>query len=111
MLAVALATYYAYQRVTEELVVGRNRDVTRLSASQLSSDLTTYSDILASLARTADLSSGDSSRQAVALKQAGNRLVVFDAGVVVLDQHGRVAAAEPVRPDVAGQDWSDRSYF
>src|SRR5512135_3527054 len=100
MLAVAMVTYYAYQRVTEELVVGRNRDVTRLSASQLSSDLTTYSDILASLARTTDLTSGSPARQDAALKQAGNRLVVFDAGVVILDQHGRVAAAEPARPDI-----------
>jgi PAS domain S-box-containing protein len=111
MLAVALTTFYAYQRVTEELVVGRNRDVTRLSAGQLSADLTNYSDILASLARTADLSSGDPSHQAAALKQASNRLVVFDAGVVILDQHGRVTAAEPERPDIMGQDWSDRSYF
>ncbi len=111
MLAVALTTYYAYQRVTEELVVGRNREVTRLSASQLSSDLTNYVDILASLARTANLSSGAPSQQAAALKQASNRLVVFDAGVVILDRQGWVTAAEPERPDIVGQDWSDRRYF
>jgi PAS domain S-box-containing protein len=111
MLAVALTTYYAYQRVTEELVVGRNRDVTRLSAGQLSADLSGYSDTLASLARTPELSSGDPPQQAAALRQASNRLVVFDAGVVVLDQRGRVVAAEPERPDIIGQDWSGRSYF
>ncbi len=111
MLAVAVTIYYAYQRVTEELVVGRNQDVTRLSASQLSSDLTSSGDILASLARTADLSSDNPPRQAAALKQASNRLVVFDAGVVVLDERGRVAAAEPERPDIIGQDWSGHSYF
>ncbi len=35
LVAVALVTFYAYQRVTEDLVVQRNREVTRLSASQL----------------------------------------------------------------------------
>ena len=46
-----------------------------------------------------------------ALKQASNRLAIFDAGVIILDDHGQVVAAEPERPDIMGQDWSNRAYF
>jgi nitrate/nitrite-specific signal transduction histidine kinase len=36
---------------------------------------------------------------------------VFDGGVIVLDNQGVVVAAEPERPEILGQDWSDRSYY
>ena len=111
LVIVALVTFYAYQRVTEELVVGRNKELTRLSASQLGSDLTGYADLLNTLARTSDLYSNDSTRQAAALKNASNRLVVFDAGVISLNEFGQVTAAQPERPAALGQDWSNRAYF
>jgi len=46
-----------------------------------------------------------------ALKRASNRLVAFDAGVVILNHLGTVTAAEPERPELLGQHWSNRSYF
>ena len=47
-----------------------------------------------------------------ALEAAANRLVTFDAGVVALDNYGRVVgvAAGSARTFWA-QDWSDRQYF
>ena len=45
------------------------------------------------------------------MKDESNRLVVFDGGVVVLDQHGRVATTLPERQEIIGEDWSDRAYF
>ena len=111
LLAVALVTFYAYQQVTEDLVVSRNRELARLSASQLRSELNTYSDLLASLARTADVKRHEPPEQQAALDRASTRLVVFDGGVVLLDNRGVVVASEPRRPEIAGQDWSDRSYF
>ncbi len=111
LLAVALVTFYAYQQVTEDLVVGRNREVTRFSAGQLAGDLREYSDLLSTIARAAALHNGDMKTQRTALSTASNRLVVFDAGVVLLDNFGRVVAAEPGRPEDLGHDWSDRAYF
>jgi len=111
LVAVALGTFYAYQRVTEDLVVGRNREVTRLAAGQLAADLGEFADVLAAVARTADIQGNDPVAQRAALSRAKNRLVVFDAGVVILDNYGRVQAAEPERPEVIGQDWSNRAYF
>ncbi len=109
--AVAILTFYAYQRVAEELVIGRNRELIRLSASQLRSDLSNYTDLLAGLARTSDIYLGNPLTQTAALQRAGNRLVVLDAGVVILDEEGRVTATEPRRPELFSQDWSSRSYF
>jgi serine phosphatase RsbU (regulator of sigma subunit) len=45
------------------------------------------------------------------LQRAANRLVVFDGGVVLLDNFGRVRLADPVRPEIIGRDWSDRDFF
>ena len=55
--------FYAYQRVTEDLVVGRNEELTRRAAGQLSSDLSNYAETLNGLARSVDIYSADPERQ------------------------------------------------
>ena len=111
LFAVALVAYYSYQRVTEDLVIERNREVARLSASQLAGELAEYTSDLADVAHIGDIYSSNRAIQRVALKQASNRLAVFDAGALILDNHGLVITAEPERPEILGQDWSDRAYF
>lgn len=108
---VAVTIYYAYQSVTEDLVVGRNEQLTHLSAGQLSASLNAYVDTLSTLTRTADLYSGDPTRQSDAIVRAANQLLVFDGGVLVLSPSGNVAAASPDRQDLLGQDWSDYSFY
>ena len=46
LIAVALVTFFAYQQVTEELVIERDQELTRLAARQLSGDLETYTNLL-----------------------------------------------------------------
>ncbi len=111
LFAVAFTIYYAYQRVTEDLVVGRNQQLTRLSARQLASDLDEYVSTLSTLTRSADLYSGNPDRQAALLKQSANSLLIFDAGVLVLDPNGRVALVEPHQPGLVGANWSDKAFF
>ncbi|MHB1415735.1 MAG: cache domain-containing protein [Chloroflexota bacterium] len=111
LLAVALVTFFAYQQVTEDLVIGRNRELTRLSAGQVAATLTDYTDTLTTLGRMPGIYRGLPALQRSSLVAAKDRLVVFDGGVVVLDDHGRVSAAEPDREDIIGQDWSDRTYY
>lgn len=111
LLVVALVTFYAYQQVTEKLVIERDRAVAYLSAEQLTTDLTKYEELLIALARTSDVYRNDPAAQRDALKRASNRLAAFDAGLMVLDTFGEVVAAEPPRPEVLGQDWSDRAYY
>jgi nitrate/nitrite-specific signal transduction histidine kinase len=108
---VALVNYNAYQQVTEELVISRDQELTRLSAGQLAIELTEFTDLLSSLARTAAIYQGDPTAQQDALIGARNQLVNFDAGALILDTFGTVIAAEPERPGVIGQDWSDRTFY
>jgi len=111
LLAVALVTFYAYQQGTEDLVIQRDRELTRLSAGQLATELTEYVDLLTALARTADVYGNDQTAQRDALKRASRRLSLFDGGLLILDTFGIVVATEPEHPDVVGQDWSDRAYY
>jgi PAS domain-containing protein len=111
LLAVALVTFFAFQGVTEELVLQRDLEVAFVSADQLATTLDEYEDLLTTVARTSDIYGNDPATQRDALKRAGNRLAVFDGGVLLLNDFGTVLAAEPERPEVLGQDWSDRTYF
>jgi nitrate/nitrite-specific signal transduction histidine kinase len=109
--AVALVTYAAYQSVTDDLVLAKDQEVTRLSASQLSAEMKAYTDLLAEIANTSDLRQADPVQQSAALEYFSNRLVIFDGGVVILDNFGVLVAALPARPEDLGQDWSNRDYF
>jgi GAF domain-containing protein/HAMP domain-containing protein len=108
---VASVIYIAYQQVTEDLVIERNRDLMRLSASQLNSELEKYTTLLNNEARRADIHESDPVVQREALKGATNRLADFDAGVLLLDTFGTVVAAQPERPEILGHNWSDRTYY
>ena len=111
LVTVALYNFYAYQQLTEELVIERDQDVTRLAAGQLTTELDEFADLLFDMARTPEISQSDQTIQQAALRGAGGPLVVFDGGLVILNTFGAVVAAEPERTELTGQDWSDRDYF
>ena len=109
--AVALVTYVSYQRVTDDLVLAKDQELTRLSAGQLTAELKAYTDLLSEIANTSDLRKANPAQQQAALQRFSNRLVIFDGGVVILDNFGILVAALPERPDDLGRDWSNREYF
>jgi nitrate/nitrite-specific signal transduction histidine kinase len=109
--AVAIVTYVAYQKVTDDLVLAKDQEVTRLSASQLSAEMKAYTDLLTEIANTSDLRQTNPLLQQEALQSFSNRLVIFDGGVTILDNFGVVAVTMPNRPEILGQDWSSRDYF
>jgi nitrate/nitrite-specific signal transduction histidine kinase len=111
LVAVALVTFYAYQQVTEELVIERDQELTRLSASQLAANLGEYTEILSTLARSVGLHASDLTAQRDMLKAARNRLAVFDGGVMIFNTFGIVIAVEPEGPEILSQDRSDRAYY
>jgi nitrate/nitrite-specific signal transduction histidine kinase len=77
----------------------------------LMTELTEHTDLLNAIARTVAPYQNDPVTQRDTLKGASNRLAVFDAGVMLLDTFGMVVAAEPERPALLGQDWSNRTYY
>lgn len=111
LIAVALVTFFAYQQVTENLVLQRNQELTRLSAGQLITALSDNIDRLDTESRVIDIYKDNPGAHQESLARAKNRLVVFDGGVIILDTFGTVLAAQPERPEVLGQNWSDRSYI
>ena len=111
LLAVALVAFFAFQRVTEALVLQRDVAVTDAAAGQLATNLEKYADILTALTRTLDVYQDDPSAQRDALAQFRNRLVIFDSGVMILNTFGKVVAAQPERLGVLNQDWSDRATY
>ncbi len=111
LIAVAWVNFYSYRRVTEDLVIERNKELARLSAVQLMVDMTGYTDTLSVLARTADIYGDDPTAQRDALKSASRRLAAFDGGVLIINAFGTVVAAEPERPEVLWQNWANRIYY
>lgn len=93
LVVVALVLLDAYQQVTEDLVMTRDWELTRLTAQQLGDELEMYADRLATVART---DAGDAPMVAdEALHGADGLLSIFDAGIVVLDAHGAIQAVRP----------------
>ena len=110
LVAVAVENFYAYQEVTEDLVIDRDADLARLSAGQVATELQVFVDRLAELASTTSISQPDSLDEESALQGAGGDLVVFDAGAYLLDSSGIVIASQPHREGLNGSNWSQRSF-
>jgi signal transduction histidine kinase/HAMP domain-containing protein len=108
---VALVLFISYQRVAEDLVIGRNRELTRLYAGQLGSELTAYVELLSDLSQAPGIAKGNARQQVAALEAARNGLVVFDAGAVLLDGRGHILAAIDDGETLVGSDWSSQTFF
>lgn len=108
---VVLVTYAAYQSMIDDLVLAKDQELTRLSASQLAAEMKAYADLLTEIANTSGLRQTDPALQRAALDHFRNRLVIFDGGVIILDNFGVLVGALPNRPGDLGQDWSNRDYF
>lgn len=108
LLAVATVNFVAYQQVTEELVIGRDRELVRLAATQLANDLNAHVNLLTAVSRTIP---DDLPGQRAALEAARNRLAVFDGGVLLINRFGRIVATEPAWPELVGRDRTYYDYF
>jgi serine phosphatase RsbU (regulator of sigma subunit)/HAMP domain-containing protein len=104
-LAVAATNFFAYQDVTADLVTERNQDLTRRSASQLSSSLGEFTEALEEVGRTMDVSQPAGPSRFPALQRSG-ALSMFDGGVVVLDTFGTPVASYPEDTDGSFEDWT-----
>jgi len=103
--AVGGLAFYASQRVTEDLVLSRNRDQTRLLANQLSANLEAYRRPLATLASTASHRPLYQHQVLLDGEWPIGDLEVFDAGVLVVDEAGTIVAAVPDSLHLYGQSF------
>ena len=110
LIAVAVTNFFAYQDVTADLVIERDQDVTRLSASQLSTSFEQFTEALQEVGRSMDPTQPPGPLRFPVLRTLGT-LAVFDGGVVVLDIFGIPVAALPEGSDGAYEDWSSLPLF
>lgn len=111
LIAGAVSAYLSYRQAAAQLIVQRDRQVALLTAVRLQNELGRLSGDLTALARTSSLYLGLPDRQRQALKGASSRLGLFDGGVILQDNAGRVRATAPERWDIMGKDWSDMAFF
>ena len=111
LVAVALVNFSSYQNVTEDLVIERDRDLTQLWAGQLATNLDRFPKVLSDVSHTLGISKKSDADVQASLTGASPQLRIFYGGVIVLDTFGTVTATHPLRPDIVGQDWSDRDHF
>lgn len=111
LLAGAIYTYASYREASSKLIVQRDRQVSLLTAVRLQSELAKLSGELEPLARSQSLYLGLTDRQRLFLRGQSQRLSVFDGGVVLMDNAGRVRATVPERWDIMSQDWSNQEFF
>jgi len=108
---VAAFAYLSYREALSQLVIERDHQLAYLSASRLSDEFSKFTEVLDSVSATPGLAAPDRLQRRRALQNLSGRLSVFDGGVVLLDNFGTVVGAEPARPEIIGEDWSDREYF
>lgn len=108
---VVLYTYFAYRQAATDLVLERDHQLAVLSAARLREEIATFADNLASMARSSTMTSGKMEEKKELLRQNASRLMVFDGGMILFDDHGVVRATQPHREEIHGLNWSDRTYF
>jgi nitrate/nitrite-specific signal transduction histidine kinase len=109
--AVTLLAFYTYRKVTEELVVERNQELTRLLAGQLSTRLIDYAELLSDLATMPEAQGGSQFAWQDVLATNAGQLHAFDGGIAVLDGAGNVVAASSALSSAVGQNWSGHPYL
>ena len=112
MLALAVGSiFYAYQQVAEKLALSRDQELARVSADRLSENMGGFVRVLTTISNLDIVRSGDPNLQKNALGQARELLIDFDGGILVLNADGIVTVTEPYRPDLQGNNFSNRTYF
>ncbi len=108
---VALTVYLAYQQTARDLILKRDEELTRLTASQVSTVFEDFIDRLNSLARMPGIVAADPDSIQLALESFSRQVIFYDAGVYVLNNLGIVTGAKPEWPGLVGKDWSSRAFF
>jgi signal transduction histidine kinase len=111
LVAVGLVAVRAFQQTAQALVIERDREITRLYAGEIAVTLERYADVLTAVVRDGPAVARRGDVVGETLRRAREHLAPFDGGVVLLDEDGKVMAAEPPTTAARGSDWSSRRCF
>src|SRR5689334_2862734 len=100
MISLVVAGAFAYRQIVASLLIDRDRQLAILSAQQVSEAINGYARILETLATDADIRNPSPAVRSGELADAANVLEVFNGGVRVVDQNGKVISAAPNATDL-----------
>ena len=104
LVAVAIIALFEYERVSREVVEGRDTELARVSAARLAEGLSRYNLLLQRISAEDDVQSLEPGRMNSALEKAENQLSVFDAGVVVYSTQRVALWSQPFAAELLGKD-------
>lgn len=111
LLAGAMFAQDSYRKASALSVMQRDSQVALLTAVRLSDELGKLAGELEPVARSQSVYLGLTDRQRLFTRGLGQRLSVFDGGVILMDNTGRVRATVPERWDIMSADWSNQEFF
>ena len=88
LVVMAVITLYSYEQVMRNVVQEWETELAETLAARLSEGMNQYGWVLQTVANEDDIRSMEPARLGPALQRAGDRLAVFDAGVVAYDSYG-----------------------
>jgi nitrate/nitrite-specific signal transduction histidine kinase len=104
--AVAWYTFYAYQKVTSELVIRQDQEMVELKIRQITENIIqVFNPVLVPVLFDQSFTDANSTLQRDAILTSVEMTGTFDAGVIFIDDSGAVLSAYPARSDVDGYDW------
>jgi nitrate/nitrite-specific signal transduction histidine kinase len=110
--AVAWYTFYAYQKVTSELVIRQDQELVELKIRQIGENLiTVFNPVLVPLVFDQSFMDQTFSEQSSAIFTSQGIAATFDSGVLLLDQSGSILASNPNRSDLFNYSWQDDVQF
>jgi signal transduction histidine kinase len=105
-----ITTAFAQRRLVTSLVIQQQRQLANLTAADISEVISGYVRVLETLAANAEVGSSPSGFEAV-FEAAAHSLEVFNAGVLLVDEQGRLLSHHPAGAEPFSRDVSEEEYF
>ena len=102
---------YASQQTVTSLLIERHRQLATLSAARVSEAVEGYIRVLEALAETPEIQSDSSSVQLNKLQSVSDTLEIFNAGVVITNEEGRVTTGMPAPTVPINHIVAEQNYF
>ena len=105
LIIMAVITLYAYEQVMRSVVQEWETELAETLAARLSEGMNQHGWVLQTVANEDDIRSMEPAHLGPALQRAGNRLGVFDAGVVAYDSYGLAVWSTTTGADRIGTEF------
>jgi len=111
IIAVGFFSFISYRNAASNLLIHQDSQLAFSSAVRLNKELEKYIEELTAIAHDPAILGNNYREKNERLQELVNRLMIFDAGAVLINHNGIVQAAVPYNLELNGQDWSDIPFF